>query len=518
MANYQLELENSKRKLSPFILPGTLASFTILSGLILSAPASRAESVGNVSMSVEVSSACSLTVNPTTHSVTINPGNSATIGTSTIKSICNDPAGLAVYAAGFTNDTYGNTNLASTIGGNTYNIPTDVVASPTTSQWNMTLTAVSGDYAPTIMNQTTGDNPVGNFTIPHVIPSVYTKVAYRNSMTDIGTGATGANFTATFNAYVSPAQPAGTYTGKVKFLLVHPNVLSWREDPEHPGEMIPDEEIPDAPSYDPEDPPLFLQNVATWGRTVALGETVEAVDNRDGQTYKVKRLKMNSDGSETALWMSNLNIGAIPLTTDITPSNTHTNTTVTASTFNSWIKSSGTYSYTNPELIPITASNSATGSDADSYGNKYGTLYNYAAASAGTFVYPKGTEPTDAEYDLCPFGWRLPTDNSEGEFRKLVVSGYGIVIEDYGGGPWNTDGFTTMESTLGFSRAGSISASTNTPAGQGSRGYYWSSTRWPGRDSLEPNMYYMMYTQQYGFMWDVSTYRDEHQSVRCIAQ
>ena len=77
--------------------------FTLLSALLLSSPHTSADSSAGVNVSVTVPAICSLTANPDTLSTTITPGNSGLIGTSTIKAICNDPSGLAVYAVGYAN-------------------------------------------------------------------------------------------------------------------------------------------------------------------------------------------------------------------------------------------------------------------------------------------------------------------------------------------------------------------------------------------------------------------------------
>jgi hypothetical protein len=178
---------------TPTIIMGVLTGLTVLSGAILSSPNTNAEGSAGVNLSVTIPSACSLTITQDTLSTTIIPGNNGTIGTSTIQSICNDPAGLAVYAVGYTNDTYGNNTLTSTVGGTNYTIASNATTSgtPVSSEWNMTLQPVTGDYAPEI---------VTGYSSSHTVPNIYTKVAYRNAMTDMGDNATGAKFTATFNA------------------------------------------------------------------------------------------------------------------------------------------------------------------------------------------------------------------------------------------------------------------------------------------------------------------------------
>ena len=139
---------------------------------------------------------------------------------------------------------------------------------------------------------------------------------------------------------------------------------------------------------------------------VANAPTV-VTDSRDEQSYTVQRL---ADGK---CWMmTNLNLGATDLTTDLTSDNTNLTDTVSAATFNGWKKSSSSGSFTVAEYIPVSGADSTNDMP-------YGTLYNYCAASAGTYCYASGSGTGDATSDLCPKGWRLPTGNTSGEFQTL---------------------------------------------------------------------------------------------------
>ncbi len=499
-----------------------LLSLTLLSGAVLSAPKANADTSATVDLTVDVPTACSLTPANTNLVSTINPGTNGEIGTANIKAVCNDPNGFAIYAVGYTDEEYGNNYLTTTLGED-YKIATGNVVSPSTSQWNMTIgidSTIANNHVATIENQ---------FEEAHEVPETYTKIASLNSTTDQSIG---ANLTSTFNAYIAPNQAAGTYTGKVKFLLVHPNVLTWQEDSQNPGTMIPDDEQPatlacEPAEYDTFDPSVthYLQDVAQWENQVALEQEVTAYDRRDNQAYKVKRLKMSADGCQTALWMSNLNLGAETLTVStLDSSNTNlpsngNNDIDVATTFNSWIKSSGTGSFTTPELVPLKSSNtclvwtegsSSTVScpEQDSYGNKYGTLYNYAAASAGTYIYADGAGTGNAQYDLCPSGWRLPTGRSTGEFQKLTIDAYDLY--DMSNDQWNTGGFISIQQTLGFSLAGRHYIFE--PDYQGLYGYYWSSTFGSG-----DYMYNLSFHE--GDLYpDAGHGRNTNLSVRCIAQ
>ena len=186
--------------------------------------------------------------------------------------------------------------------------------------------------------------------------------------------------------------------------------------------------------------------------------TYTLIDNRDNKSYAIAKMK---DGN---IWMAeNLDLGRTTLTTDLTSANTNIATTVTAATFNGWQKTSGSLTYNAGEFINV------SGTDATS-GTAYGTLYNYYAASAGTIS--GSSNSSDASYDICPAGWRLPTGGSSGEFQALYTK-------------YNSNALmrASIENNgAAFALAGRFLNST--PASQGSIGNYWSSTR--GNDA---NMY-----------------------------
>ena len=209
-----------------------LLGFTFLSMLFLSLPVAHAEDSVVTTTTITISESCSMTgtINTPHNASVINGTYSGAsypngIGQTTLKAFCNDSAGFAIYAIGYTDDEYGNTKLHSSALGSTYDINTDIYnsGSASSSTWSMKLTSVSGAYAPTIAD---GTNGLENFTTWHVVPTTYTKVAYRSSATDTENGGQGVGsmLTTTYDAYVSATQPAGTYVGQVKYTLVHPNM------------------------------------------------------------------------------------------------------------------------------------------------------------------------------------------------------------------------------------------------------------------------------------------------------
>lgn len=135
------------------------------------------------------------------------------IGKTTITTFCNDSSGYALYAIGYTGDAYtgeNHTKMTGTASGT--NIATGTAKSGSTSNWAMKLTSVAGDYAPAL------ENGYGNYG---VVPDTFTKVASYAHATD-GEGGAGSSVETTYAIFVSGSQPADTYTGKVKYVLVHP--------------------------------------------------------------------------------------------------------------------------------------------------------------------------------------------------------------------------------------------------------------------------------------------------------
>ncbi len=188
--------------------------FTMFTGsFLISTNVSADDVVDNVNINVPIS--CSIEgTGMTSHNANMMNGTyQNNIGTTTMKAFCNDNNGFSIYAIGYSDDTYGETHLSSSVDP-TYNIATGTATSGDVSNWAMKLaTNTSATYALTL------DNGFGSYSS---VPATYTKVAHRNSGTDTGTSATGSELTSTYAAYMNQTQPAGTYTGQVKYTLVHP--------------------------------------------------------------------------------------------------------------------------------------------------------------------------------------------------------------------------------------------------------------------------------------------------------
>ena len=201
-----------------------LVSFNILISLaLISYPVSANDTVVdkvNITVPMSCSFSDEVISTDTPHTKTMqNNDYQSEIGTTTFKTYCNDLSGYSVYAIGYSNDEYGNTLMKHNSDSNN-DFNTGTATSGNTSEWAMKLIPVSGTYAPTIQSDTSG-----SFAYYHVVPTTYTKVATFPSQTDApvdGTPGIGSAFKSTYAAWISATQPAGTYTGKVRYTLVHP--------------------------------------------------------------------------------------------------------------------------------------------------------------------------------------------------------------------------------------------------------------------------------------------------------
>ncbi len=156
------------------------------------------------------------------HSVTMhNRSYVPDIGTSTMVVTCTDSAGFSIYATGFTGEVIGGANsnkLVGTEASDYATIETGTATSagnPDVSNWAMKLaTSSQASYPVTILS---------DFDSYHAAPNEYTKVATRLAGTDAGPGAIGSTITTTYAVYISGDQPSDIYSGKVKYILLHPN-------------------------------------------------------------------------------------------------------------------------------------------------------------------------------------------------------------------------------------------------------------------------------------------------------
>lgn len=375
------------------------------------------------------------------------------IGLTQIKTMCNDKDGFAVYAIGYTDNEYGKNVLTSNALGSSHDIATGLVNSGNTSNWSMKLaTDSTATYPIEITN---------GFDSYSEVPSDYTKVASRNSATDTGSNAIGASFTTTYATYIGSAQPAGKYTGQVRYTLVHPHT---------------------APKPGPKslDTAITLQDVTYCADTLPEGQVYTLTDNRDEQQYKVARL---ADGN---CWMlDNLALDPTEFFTAESLSPDNTNATSEAidnylhggSTNTGWSDTAivsitnGFNSYTTPMINTQSKDTLVTsyGLAATNNEAKVGVYYNYCAATVGTYCYASGQGAdmpdtiTDASQDICPANWHMPTSSNTGEYYTLAHE-YGSTATDS----------TSLQYALSIPLSGYFSNSL--AYGQNNYASIWSST------------------------------------------
>ena len=170
--------------------------------------------VSNVSVTVTTSCTFQGIVNEA-HTANLENGVvRGNIGSTTLKAFCNDNGGFSIHAIGYTDEEYGKTVLSSQAVGDSVDIATGIDTSGASS-WAMKLDNTQSEAYPIAL-----DNGFGDYS---AIPTTFTKVAHRDSGTDLGTEATGAILTTTYQVYVSSEQPADNYVGKVKYTMVHPS-------------------------------------------------------------------------------------------------------------------------------------------------------------------------------------------------------------------------------------------------------------------------------------------------------
>ena len=209
-----------------------LLTMTILSGIaLMSNTTSATKSVSNAS--VTVPEACTMTGSGmNSHTATITPGTFSAssgsdyengIGKTTFTVVCNDYNGFAIYAIGYTGNSYDDTNHTKLVGSNT-NVAIDTAvynSGDTTSSWSMKVNKVTDStisYLPANMSIQ------NSFDSWHTVPDTYTKVAQYKASTGSSTTDTtlGAKIDTTYAAFIAPNQPGDTYVGQVKYTLVNP--------------------------------------------------------------------------------------------------------------------------------------------------------------------------------------------------------------------------------------------------------------------------------------------------------
>ncbi len=273
------------------------------------------------------------------------------------------------------------------------------------------------------------------------------------------------------------------------------------------------------------DPAKSMQYIETWESELAnVGDTAQAIDDRDGKTYYVARL---DDGN---IWMTqNLDLcigcddtaaldstntdlnksGSGAYVTDYTTSNgiitwtptdtTLTGTPATITNFASGDPEDSVSGWTNSTTVPQMAEGSteyvvqgtayadretcvAANSEEACDQSHVGNYYNFTAAIASSASDSISTEYEVAANSVCPKGWKLPEgpDGTNGSEFNTMLSAAGIadgtdVGESSTDVGYQSGGFSKMESSpYYFARSGYV-VGTTLYYFTGS-GFYWSSS------------------------------------------
>ncbi len=252
-------------------------------------------------------------------------------------------------------------------------------------------------------------------------------------------------------------------------------------------------------------------------KEIYVGATETLIDTRDNTTYMAGRLK---DGN---CWMlDNLALDPTNSTTAANMNASNTNATQEAIT-NLLNGGSSTTGWSNTAVADVDTNfydggytvprinNASKDTLVTSYGPastngqaKVGIYYNYCAASAGTYCYASGQgidvpdTIIDAEQDICPANWRMPTGGNTGEYSKLA--------QKYGSDATSNN---SLQYNLSTPLSGYYYGSSANY--QGSYGDWWSSTYYGSN-----YMYGLYVGPTFVYPYANSGIRSYGQSMRCL--
>ena len=519
----------------------------IISALTLSRPHSSADSSSDtIKLSVPVSCTLSSHINTgEEHTISMVAGTyEHDIGTTTLTTSCNDPGGFVIYANGNTDSIEGNNKLTSILG-STYDIPSGTATSGDTSQWAMKLTAVSSSTPADTPTIATGYD---NYSI---VPSQWTKVVYK----DAGTVnvETGPSFTTTYAIYLKGLQPAGTYSGQVKYVMLHPSTTgapastineAFANANKTPVSVLDPETGQIGSFYKMQDMNTSICESVAGSNESTTARLVDIRDNKlyyvtkldDGHCWMTENLDLDLSHStaltsETTDLNDNSLAGAYSLhysydkNTRIitwTPENTTRN--YNTSTGTAWANNNnkaysmdvgewywdGDDNTPNCNYLTVTCEHFSQTMTASNKHSSVGNYYNWSAAiasddSSSLTVGTYNDISNNPQNSICPKGWRLPVISSQdaNEFTKLNnLYNRDNIGSDAG---W-------IDAPLYFTRSGNIDGGPLYSAGFG--GSNWSSTVSDYRST-----YYLYFGKNtVDLAGRYGSGRTHGRSIRCLAR
>ena len=530
----------SKAMLLIFVPVLVISSFILLN----SHSTVSADDSGSDDVTITLPTSCSIEPSGNSHSETLenntydtNVGN----GTTKLKTYCNDKDGYIIYAIGASNNVEGTTSLISSTGDT---IATGVYTpGDTTSSWSFRIDPLDNILT---MNPTYAVGE-GNFA---TIPNTWDWIAKKPS--DTVAKDTGATITTTYAAYISGTQPAGTYTGKVEYVLLHP---SSSTKPVTLSEAYKNAGKSKVHTTDPitgESGDFYtMQDMtsAICNNTNVYGEAsqTQLVDTRDGKLYWATKLHTDKyNGNIGQCWMTenlDLDLETTPnkvaaLTSENTNlklygdkgytsdngytcsnASTTTNCTATGETI-TWTPERDTIApddlssstWADDNYNPYSYDRGPVEPDGHKDGHGYsGNYYNWSAAAASnnSSSYSGG----NAANSICPKGWRLPNTRSEEggyEFSKLLYA-YDVTKDDKNTSGYATGGYSKIiASPLYFVQAGFID-----------RGLLYQSADlgqyWPSTADSSNGIFFLIFAS-YGVWPSYTGIGSNGCSIRCVAE
>ena len=250
-------------------------------------------------------------------------------------------------------------------------------------------------------------------------------------------------------------------------------------------------------------PSYYMHNVASWGSSISVGQSVIAVDIRDGKEYSVGRLE---DGK---LWMKeNLGLDLSALKQNISAANTNNPTSAFISAANAKPAATAPASWCTTNDAACNNQIMYYYNGTRTYSNveyKTGTYMNFYTAMAGNWTY--GTSLSNGSPgDICPYGWKIPVGNkSWSEFtlyNDLVNNGV------------TTDTTNLMNANMNLQLTGYISSTPNLT------NITWTNYTWTRTNSgtIGYGLYIYPTSTSSKLNTNVTLYSKQGNSVRCIAK
>ena len=216
--------------------------------------------------------------------------------------------------------------------------------------------------------------------------------------------------------------------------------------------------------------------------SLSVGDIVSLTDERNGQTYRIKKMEDNK------CWMvdnlkyageANTDLANVDGTYGLVYNNDSDKYNTVDGTDTQSTANSDKAFYNNPM-----SGSYCYGDSIQSSYTKCGHLYNWYAATAGTGTYDTNTEGTNVSGSICPTGWRLPSGSSDGSTAtgngtSSTAADFPVLNASMNAGSLTTGSTSNYYAGWQFTGAWSGIFSGLWYVGfvnQGSYGVYWSST------------------------------------------